>query len=199
MIGFVIGNGESRKYLDLNLLKPYGRIFGCNALYRDFIPDVLVTVDERMIQIVESDNVADQCEVIKRHVGPDNVKLFKSSRGVVLPDLYHAAAGPSALYIMCDRLIELTKVYLVGFDIFSNNGKVNNIYKDTEGYVTSDSPATYTGNWIEKLGRIFLAYQHINFYHVSNNVVERWEKISNVTRITYDMMLLGLKNEETVR
>jgi len=46
---FCIGNGESRKGFDLNKLKPYGKIYGCNALYRDFTPDVLVAVDGGMI------------------------------------------------------------------------------------------------------------------------------------------------------
>jgi len=42
---FLIGNGESRKGFDLNKLKPYGKVYGCNAIYRDFVPDVLVSVD----------------------------------------------------------------------------------------------------------------------------------------------------------
>jgi hypothetical protein len=42
---FLIGNGESRIGFDLNKLRPYGKIYGCNALYRDFTPDVLVAVD----------------------------------------------------------------------------------------------------------------------------------------------------------
>jgi len=42
---FLIGNGESRKGFDLNLLKPFGKIYGCNAIYREYTPDVLVSVD----------------------------------------------------------------------------------------------------------------------------------------------------------
>ena len=42
---FCIGNGESRKSFDLQKLKSLGKIYGCNALYRDFTPDVLVAVD----------------------------------------------------------------------------------------------------------------------------------------------------------
>ena len=42
---FLIGNGESRKELDLNKLKLKGKVYGCNALYRDFTPDVLISVD----------------------------------------------------------------------------------------------------------------------------------------------------------
>lgn len=42
---FVIGNGESRKEYDLNKLKGKGKIYGCNALYREFTPDALIAVD----------------------------------------------------------------------------------------------------------------------------------------------------------
>jgi len=46
---FCIGNGESRKGFDLNTLRPHGKIYGCNALYRDFIPDALISVDHGMM------------------------------------------------------------------------------------------------------------------------------------------------------
>ena len=39
---FCLGNGESRLEINLEDLRPHGKIYGCNALYRDFIPDVLV-------------------------------------------------------------------------------------------------------------------------------------------------------------
>ena len=43
---FCIGNGESRKGFDLEQLKQHGKIYGCNAIYRDFTPDVLISVDQ---------------------------------------------------------------------------------------------------------------------------------------------------------
>ncbi len=43
---FLIGNGGSRKDFDLESLRPHGKIYACNAIYRDgFRPDVLVAVD----------------------------------------------------------------------------------------------------------------------------------------------------------
>ena len=46
---FVLGNGTSRKNLDLEKLKSKGKIYGCNALYREFTPDYLIAVDVKMI------------------------------------------------------------------------------------------------------------------------------------------------------
>ena len=31
---FCIGNGESRQGFDLEKLRPHGKIYGCNAIYR---------------------------------------------------------------------------------------------------------------------------------------------------------------------
>jgi len=46
---FIIGNGESRLSVDLESLRGVAPIIGCNALYRDFTPDLLVVVDVTMV------------------------------------------------------------------------------------------------------------------------------------------------------
>ena len=45
---FCIGNGESRKDFDVNALKPYGTVYGANAIFRDTTVDHLVCCDRRM-------------------------------------------------------------------------------------------------------------------------------------------------------
>mgnify|MGYP000529900531 CR=1 FL=1 len=42
---FVLGNGTSRKSIDLPKLAMCGKIYACNAVYRTFAPDYLVAVD----------------------------------------------------------------------------------------------------------------------------------------------------------
>ena len=39
-IVFVLGNGTSRKDILLEPLRQHGTIYGCNALYREFKPDI---------------------------------------------------------------------------------------------------------------------------------------------------------------
>ena len=46
---FIIGNGESRIDFDLERLRSYGKIYGCNLLWKEFTPDVLVAIDERVM------------------------------------------------------------------------------------------------------------------------------------------------------
>ena len=45
---YIIGNGPSRKEFNLNTLKTSGQTYGCNALYRDFVPDYLFMVDSKI-------------------------------------------------------------------------------------------------------------------------------------------------------
>ena len=40
-----LGNGQSRQGLDLTKMKDYATVIGCNAIYRDFTPDILVALD----------------------------------------------------------------------------------------------------------------------------------------------------------
>ena len=55
-IAFIIGNGLSRNEFNLEVLMGKGTIYGCNALYRDFMPDFLVAIDDPIIEeINESD------------------------------------------------------------------------------------------------------------------------------------------------
>ncbi len=48
MTYFCFGNGNSRKDLDLDKYKQHGVVVGCNAVYRDYTPDILVALDSGM-------------------------------------------------------------------------------------------------------------------------------------------------------
>jgi len=60
---FCIGNGESRSPVDLIKLRPHGKIYGCNGLYRDFTPDVLTSVDGPMMHEIYQSGYADKNEL----------------------------------------------------------------------------------------------------------------------------------------
>ncbi len=57
---FCIGNGESRLGFDLERLRPLGKIIGCNALYRDFMPDVIVGVDHGIMHEIYHKGIANK-------------------------------------------------------------------------------------------------------------------------------------------
>jgi len=56
---FIIGNGESRKDFDLTKLRKHGKIYACNAYYRDNpLPDVLIAVDSTMTHEIYHKGIA---------------------------------------------------------------------------------------------------------------------------------------------
>ena len=59
---FCIGNGGSRKDFNLESLRGKGRIYGCNALYRDFKPDVLIGVDNGIMHEIYQSGFAKEVE-----------------------------------------------------------------------------------------------------------------------------------------
>jgi len=191
MIGFVIGNGESRKGFDLEQLRPLGTIYGCNALYRDFIPDVLVAVDEGMIKEIK--DAIDGGLFIK-----DFAYREKASNecGRILRTSYCSyedkgyAAGPTAVKLLCTRFPGIAEVYLIGFDIYSTNGSRNNMYKGTKNYSKKDAQPVVPNNWIEKLARIFVSNSGTKFYRVTNIQANppEWSDVDNIANITYEQM-----------
>ena len=124
---FVIGNGKSREGFDLNSLRPYGTIFGCNALYREFEPDYLVAIDPPIIdEIKQSSFPQDRFIVPKEEEQFENPEYNPFTR-------WRSNAGMNAIIEAIRK--NNTNIYLLGFDfILANDLAVQNIYDGTDCY-----------------------------------------------------------------
>ena len=58
---YIIGNGPSRKDFDLETLKTTGQTYGCNALYRDFVPDFIFSIDLKVTNEMVKEKVYEKC------------------------------------------------------------------------------------------------------------------------------------------
>ena len=63
---FVLGNGESRKDIDVGLLKAKGKVWGCNALFREHTVDGLIAVDPMMTHEIYRSGYCDENKVYFR-------------------------------------------------------------------------------------------------------------------------------------
>ena len=269
---FCIGNGESRKNFNLDLLKPHGKIYGCNALYREYTPDVLVSVDHGIMhEIYQSGycytnetwfrdwtrvpehmyesmvyaglSQVDIEELNKWHIKNENKKIDEKEfvmHGANLSGLvtilrqnkekferrisqnvlcvswvkdndkaYNVmdvmpnnrdlgwAAGPTSGYIAVKK-DSPTDIYLLGHDLNSTTGTVNNLYKGTKYYVVPEHGPTPSVNWITQWKQLFNENKNINFYKVNSNLkgedrvnrrVYEWEEVKNIHYITYENLL----------
>lgn len=144
-IAFVIGNGTSREPIALPSLKPFGKIYGCNALYRDFIPDYLVAVDTKMVLELNKAGVQHQVETWtnpnRAYAEMTGFKFFQPSKGW--------SSGPTALWLASD-MTDYDTIYIIGFDFEGTGQLVNNIYAGTQNYKAPTEKATYFGNWLKQ-------------------------------------------------
>ena len=93
---YVIGNGPSRKGFDLEKLKASGQTYGCNALYRDFMPDFIFSVDTKMTMKMVEDKVGLQTV----HYAPSLEVNRKQSKGMLhlIPNNPHWISGNAAFW-----------------------------------------------------------------------------------------------------
>jgi hypothetical protein len=63
---FVLGNGESRKDIDVELLKTKGKVWGCNALYREHKVDGLIAVDPMLQHEIYRSGYVDENKVARK-------------------------------------------------------------------------------------------------------------------------------------
>jgi hypothetical protein len=275
---FCIGNGESRKDFDLEKLRPHGKIYGCNALYRDFTPDVLCAVDmgimheiynsgyaqdnkcvfrdwnkmpsemyenllfagknysdqdydlikkEEVIKsnergdkkefVLHGSNLAGVIEILKKNKEREKKNVNHTSINVswvtdddkvrALNDFMKPkdrgwACGATAGYFAI--LDEQPKeVYLIGQDLESVDGKLNNLYKDTKHYGLKEAHKTPSVNWIRQWRELMTENPKIQFIKVNPHAdsckdpistpVKEWQQLDNVKYIDYTTLDKMLK------
>ena len=312
---FIIGNGESRIGFDLEQLRDYGKIYGCNLLCNEFRPDVLTVIDERvmhpiywsgypidnvcwfrewnpmpgeayelltdssmitgepnvdMSEYVYSNSrndstefvlhgthkdVANRMESEVREQDKNNVidesaydLVFKpglyttwlNTKGDKVKDLGGGSFAPElqdkypelyqefknngpyssvdrgqdyipTLAMNCGPTAQLiasivenpNEIYLLGMDIYSNNDRVNNVYKGERGYMKVTGNAMPSENFILQHRDMFKLFPDIKFFKVNkfplgtdavNREVPEWKDTPNLEYLTYADMFRRLTN-----
>ena len=165
---FVLGNGESRKGIEINDLKEKGTVFACNAVYRTHRPHFLIAVDPKMIlEIAETDYVVHNkvwsnfnAQYQKNEKIMNHVNWFKPSLGW--------SSGPTALRMACEHGFK--EIYILGFDYQGHNqGKrftLNNIFGDSRNYKRRNDEATFYGNWMNQTKRCLQDFKDVKFHRV---------------------------------
>jgi hypothetical protein len=188
---FVIGNGVSRQQVDLTQINSYGKIYGCNALYRDFKPDVLIATDRPIAtQIQESGYSAQHKFYTRKPI--DNLGAQK------VPHQYYGfSSGPIAAGLAA--LDNNRRIFLIGFDMGPLNSKFNNVYADTEFYRKSDATPVYTGNWIKQLRQITRDFPQTQFVRVQGKTtadIPEFADIKNLTHLPMHTFLDRINNQK---
>jgi hypothetical protein len=194
----VIGNGESRRHINLQRLTSRVPLVGCNAVHRDAIVDHLVCCDQRMIR--EALKNVNNCQTLI-YVRPEWYftyrKLMKNKNIRSVPDLPYKGFsrqdeprnwGSGVYALIVAALLEPKNIYVLGFDLYGIRNKVNNIYKDTEHYAVSTKHAIDPSYWIYQGKKVFTNFPNKNFIVVNKDnwkMPSEWDQL-NVSFITLE-------------
>jgi hypothetical protein len=193
----VIGNGESRSKINLTLLSSITTI-GCNAIFRDIKVDHLVCCDRRMVE--ESLEYSETSTYTRDSYYHDFRKLKKLKHINKLPTLPyvglekkdqsdHWGSGPYAVLLACN--LNFKTIFIIGFDLYGDDSKVNNMYKGTKNYSSKDSSAVDPSYWIYQIKKMLQIYKNLNFIVVNK---EDWKmprewKLPNVKFMTTEKFI----------
>lgn len=175
---FVLGNGISRQDIDLYQLTQLGTIYGCNALYREFTPDVLVATDKPIaLQIQETGYPLKNKFYTRRPV--DGSGAYR------LPDNYFGySSGPNAVGLAA--VDGHMHIYLLGFDMGPTvDQRFNNMYAGTEFYKNPTDAPTYTGNWTKQLVKITKDYPNTNFIRIVGPTTARLADLESIKNLEH--------------
>ena len=186
-IAFVLGNGKSRLILDLEKLKSVGTVYGCNALYREFSPDVLISTDPGISEEIQNSGYPLKNVHYTR-------KPIQGKGSKQIEHNYGFSSGPIALTYAA--ISNATVIYFAGFDLVGIDNKFNNVYENTAHYKTSDDKATFYGNWVKQIAEITKTYSSKKFVRLVSNdafTPEEWTS-SNYSETLYSDFLVMINN-----
>jgi hypothetical protein len=161
-IAFVLGNGTSRKSIDIPELQKIGTVYACNAVYRTHTPDYLIAVDVKMILEINKSGYQKNNKVWtnpnKAYDKIKNLNYFQPSKGW--------SSGPTALWLASQHRYE--KIYILGFDFkgLDSGKKFNNLYADSINYKKSTDGATFFGNWLRQTKTVIREHSEINYFRI---------------------------------
>lgn len=158
-IAFVVGNGISRREISLPHLKTRGMVYACNAVYREFTPDVLVATDRPISTAIQDSGYALKNKFYTRRPLPELGAL------ALPPPYFGYSSGPNALGLAARD--QHHRIYLVGFDMGPDqNQTFNNMFADTEFYKKTGSQPTFTGNWVKQMCHVIKDYPVVEFVRI---------------------------------
>jgi hypothetical protein len=166
MTAFVLGNGVSRRGIDVHDLLRHGAVYGCNALYRTSTPTVLVATDRPISEEIQASGYAKNNRFYTRRPLP-------GTGAQKVPDCYRGfSSGPIAAGLAAmDRH---NPVILLGFDLGPDaDGRFNNVYADTDFYKKTGDLPTFTGNWVRQLITVARDHPGQRFVRVHGDTTAR--------------------------
>ena len=185
-IACVIANGPSRLQFDLHCINASMYTYGCNALYRDFMPNYLIAMDWPIVVDILENNVHNRTNFYTQdnanfnHVSVDvkeNINWLKNMAR-------RLDSGNSALEVALDHDYE--SIYMIGFD-YNTNDKLPNVYHGTSNYARNSTvPAaeSMAREWQSRLRNLVKQFPDTQIIRVNGSSTVMNIDATNYSEIT---------------
>ena len=184
----VVGNGESRRAINLNLLTA-DALIGCNAIHRDTVVDHLICCDRRMAdEAVNNPQTKNTLIYVRPSWSHYFKKILKNKNIRPTPNLPYQGEykkddpdhwGSGGYAVLLAAQLGFTEIELIGFDLYPISSAVNNIYKGTKNYAQAGSQAIDYSYWIYQINHVFMYYPDQKFIirnHRDWKMPTEWQK-----------------------
>jgi hypothetical protein len=193
---YCIGNGPSRNEFDLSRLTATGQTYGCNALYRDFIPDYIFSIDSPITLEMVNEKVYEKCIHYTPSLQVNRYPKGGPSHLHLIPNNPHWICGNQALWTA--GVHGHKNIYLLGYDFQEyGNGKLNNIYQDTENYGERNNDTVFTG-WLKQFRDLLKMRPYVNYTVVHDSPPDFMNYLQTGTDLGNSFLMSYKEFEDTV-
>ena len=211
MSALVIGNGESRRNVDIGSFQNH-ILIGCNAIHRDLVVDHLVCCDQRMVREAVENPANKNTIIYVRDLWYHYFRKIQKNKNIKLvPNLPYQSDkrhdqpihwGSGCYAVLLAALSEHRDISLIGFDLYPKENRVNNIYKGTDHYASPESSPVDPAYWIYQIGQVFRYFPEKRFFVYNFKewpIPKDWQKENvQLMPINVDTVLNISYNKSTV-
>lgn len=162
----VIGNGESRKNIDISKIK--GVTVGCNAIYLHESVDYICAMDKFWRDKIVKETKIPLISRLHNMAFQTTLELFDGEWQNTKCPYRGYCSGISALDYMAS-IHRGENIFLIGFDFGYKGDKVNHVYKDTPNHPTADKKAQNEDIFLKQCIETVKRYPKNNFYWVTDS------------------------------
>ena len=185
-IGFVIGNGITRKDFDLRQLSHAGTTYGMNAIYRDFFPDNIVSIKRHHLTELLNWNLEGRLYV---HTTTPLISLTKNPKLELVPAIPITPAHPNELHDVWKTGSYTILLAAERHDIvvcFGMDFGGENIYQDSDNYW--NQPTVDYSSHLQQVLKLVEYYDDTKFIFIQDTDTNATglDTQSNVSFDTYE-------------
>jgi len=189
----VIGNGLSRVVFDLHEIHAVMTTYGSNALYRDFMPDYLISLDQHMVGEILDKRVHYQTKFYTQYSQKCRNRMNNGEPiNFVTQDQFIGDSGSGAIRLAAQNGHKT--IYMIGFDYTGHTTKIENVYHGTPNY--SAGPITMSCEYLlrqfeSRLNHHVQTYSDVKFIHVrhGNHLICKQKNFTAISREQFNDLL----------